>query len=185
MFFHDESTFQANDDQSTFWGIKGTHVMKPKSKGAGIMVSDFVDEKGGYLALTVDEHQEATVADPTIQLQAREYLEYEAAKEGYWTSDKFMKQMEMAVKIAEYKYPKAAGWKHVWIFDHSSCHGAMAEDALDVNSMNVKPGGKQRRMRDGWWGGKSQPMNWCSKGPQYCPAREGDQHSILDCRSDA
>ena len=144
VFFHDESTFQANDDQSTFWGIKGTHVMKPKSKGTGIMVSDFVDEKGGYLALTVDEHQEATVADPTIQLQAREYLEYGAAKEGYWTSDKFMKQMEMAVKIAEYKYPKAAGWKHVWIFDHSSCHGAMAEDALDVNSMNVKPGGKQR-----------------------------------------
>jgi len=39
VFFHDESTFQANEDRSTFWGIKGTVVMKPKNKGSGIMVS--------------------------------------------------------------------------------------------------------------------------------------------------
>ena len=32
IFFHDESTFQANEDQSTFWGTKGTVVMKPKIK---------------------------------------------------------------------------------------------------------------------------------------------------------
>ena len=44
---------------------------------------------------------------------------------------------EKAVKIAEYKYPKSEGWKHVWMFDHSSCHAAMAEDSLDVTKMNV------------------------------------------------
>ena len=44
VFCHDESTFQANDDQSLQWGEKGTKMMKPKSKGAGIMVSDFIDE---------------------------------------------------------------------------------------------------------------------------------------------
>ena len=32
IFFHDESTFQANDDQPTFWETKGTHIMRPKSK---------------------------------------------------------------------------------------------------------------------------------------------------------
>ena len=26
--------------------------MKPKGKGSGIMVSDFIDEKSGYLSLT-------------------------------------------------------------------------------------------------------------------------------------
>ena len=30
---------------------------------------------------------------------------------------------------------------------HSSCHAAMADDALDANKMNVNPGGKQRKMR--------------------------------------
>ena len=49
--------------------------------------------------------------------------------------------------IAEIKYPKEDGWSHVWVFDHSSCHAAMADDALDVSKMNVKPGGKQRIMR--------------------------------------
>ena len=52
------------------------------------------------------------------------------------------------------------GWKRVWVFDHSSYHAAMAEDALDVNRMNVNPGGKQRKVRDGWWGGKPQSMNF-------------------------
>ena len=44
VFFHDESTFTANEDQPTQWGMKGEKVMKKKSKGAGIMVSDFIDE---------------------------------------------------------------------------------------------------------------------------------------------
>ena len=52
IFFHDESTFQSNDHQSTYWGEKGTTIMRPKSKGAGIMVSDFIDEKNGFLRLT-------------------------------------------------------------------------------------------------------------------------------------
>jgi len=45
--FHDESTFQANDEQ-TFLGYKV--VMKPKNESAGIMVSDFIDEKMGTYA---------------------------------------------------------------------------------------------------------------------------------------
>ena len=36
----------------------------------------------------------------------------------------------------------------------------MAEDALDVNRINVNPGGKLRKVCDGWWGGKPQSMNF-------------------------
>ena len=46
----------------------------------------------------------------------------------------------------------------MWIFDHSSWHAAMPEDALVVSRMNVNRGGKQPVMRDGWWGGKPQRM---------------------------
>ena len=48
------------------------------------------------------------------------------------------------------------------MFDHSSCHAAMADDALDVNAMNVKPGGKQRIII---WNGKEWRM--------YTTARDG------------
>ena len=72
FFFHDESTFNSNEDQPTQWGEKGRHMLRPKSKGSGgrhmlrpkskgsgIMVSDFVDERQGYLALTEEEYERA------------------------------------------------------------------------------------------------------------------------------
>ena len=127
VFCHDESTFQANDDQSLQWGEKGTKMMKPKSKGAGIMVSDFIDEYNGFLALTDEQFKEAKKSNPSMKKYAHEFLEYGENREGYWTRDKFVKQMERAVDIAEIKYPKEDGWHHVWVFDHSSCHAPMAD----------------------------------------------------------
>ena len=160
VFFHDESTFQANDDQSLQWGQKDEKIMKPKSKGAGIMVSDFIDEHNGFLVLTEEEYLRAKQSSSTIKRYARAYLEYGEHREGYWNRDQMMKQMERAVEIAEVKYPKPDGWRHVWIFDHSSCHNAMADDALDVTKMNVNPGGAQRKMRDTVWQGQVQKMTF-------------------------
>ena len=158
VFFHDESTFMANEGQTTMWGKKGEHILSPKSKGSGIMVSDFVDERCGYLSLTDDEFSLACLTNPNIRKQARQFLEYGESREGYWTSAKFMCQMEAAVEIAEVKYPKTDGWQHVWVFDQSSCHRAMADDALDASKMNVNPGGKQPLMRETVWAGQPQSM---------------------------
>ena len=134
--------------------------MKPKSKGAGIMVSDFIDEYNGFLALTDDEYKRAAEVNPSQKQYARAFLEYGENREGYWNRDRFIDQMKQAVEIAEIKYPKSEGWRHVWVFDHSSCHNAMADDALDVNKMNVNPGGKQRIMRDTVWQGKAQSLTF-------------------------
>lgn len=82
-FFHDKSTFQSNEDQPTFWGMKGTHaIMRPKGRGARIMVSDLIDKKNGYLALTQQEYNQAKLSNPQIWMHARVLLEYEDAKEG-------------------------------------------------------------------------------------------------------
>ena len=94
-----------------------------------------------------EEYEEAKKLNPNIRKYAREFLEYGESREGYWNCDKFIRQTERAASIAELKYSKSAGWRHVYVFDHSSCQ-AMADDALDVNQMNVKPGGQQRSMRD-------------------------------------
>ena len=159
VFFHDETTFQSNEDQTIQWGVKGTKMMKPKSRGAGIMVSDFIDEHHGFLSLTDEEYEKMKQINPSSKKFARQFLEYGENREGYWTRDKFLGQMKGAVEIAELKYPKEDGWRHVWVFDHSSCHAAMADNALDASKMNVNPGGKQRRMRDTVWRGMKQSMN--------------------------
>ena len=104
-------------------------------------------------------------------------LEYGERKEGYWTSDKFMTQIEKAAKIAEAKYTKDDGWRVVWIFNQSSCHVAMPDDALDAPNMNVNPGGKQHVMRDGLWewkDSKDELCIGCSQGIEESPRGEGN-----------
>ena len=64
-------------------------------------------------------------------------LEYCAEKEGYWNSEKFMKNVQDAAQIAMWKYPSDK-CEVIFIFDQSSCHRA---DALNVKVMNAKPGG--------------------------------------------
>lgn len=59
------------------------------------------------------EFNQAKVDDPTIRLQAHEHLEYGESRKGYWTSEKFIKQKEMAVKIAEKKSTKNDGWRPI------------------------------------------------------------------------
>ena len=57
---------------------------------------------------------------PNIQPTAQHLLEYGAEREGYWTSDRFMKQIKNAADIADVKY--GATHTIVWLFDQSSCH---------------------------------------------------------------
>ena len=85
---------------------------------------------------------------------------------GYWTSERFMHHIDRAVEIAEFKYPKTEGWRHAWVFDHSTCHAVMATDSLDVSYMNVKPDGKQRKMHDTTYKRKVYTMNFCDGSPK-------------------
>ena len=65
-----------------------------------------------------------------------------------------MTQIKDAVMIAECKYSHDQGYRLIWNFDHSSCHGAYVENALHVYKMNIKPGGKQPTMQNTVWKGK-------------------------------
>ena len=83
------------------------------------------------------EYEEAKLKNPAIRMSARQLLEYGESREGYWTSERFMKQTEKAVEVAVAKYPKEKGYRLFWVFDQSSCHTAFNENALNANKMNV------------------------------------------------
>ena len=155
---HDESTFQANDYERTQWGTKNDHMLVPKSRGAGIMVSDFISEEDGYLCLTDEEFAAGREKFPQLTQFARRSIEYGENRDGYWTSERFLEQLKDSVRIVECKYPLEQGYRVTWIFDHSSCHGAYGEDALLASRMNAKPGGKQAKLRDTVWDGEVQRM---------------------------
>ena len=73
VLLHDETTFQANDYARTQRGTKDDHRLVPKSRGAGIMISDFISEEGGYLCQTdVAGHDKY----PQLKQFARESIAY-------------------------------------------------------------------------------------------------------------
>ena len=77
--FHDESTFYANADQSFHWTDGNKQVLKQKSLGQAIMVSDFVEEVGGMLEF---EGEKASFL-----------LEHQT--EGYFTNDLLISQASL------------------------------------------------------------------------------------------
>jgi len=164
LIFHDESTFHATEDQGWIWGEKGKMVIRPKGQDRGIMVSDFIDEHNGYLALTNDELEEGRKTYADLKQAARVKLKIGAEYEGYWNSENFLEQIAHAIKIAKIKYSSELH-NVLWFFDHSSGHTAFPDDALNINCMNVKQGGKQPKMHDTKYNGKVYCMVITKEGP--------------------
>ena len=81
FIFHDESIFNTYDDQKVQWGRSDMQTIRPKGKGSGIMVSDFIEESMGFLNFSDDSGKKNI---------ARVLLEYGGNREGYWTSEKFL-----------------------------------------------------------------------------------------------
>lgn len=147
IIYHDKSILNANEDESVQWGTLNQHIM----------VSEFIEEKGGYLSLSSEQFAAAKETNPNIQKSARVLLEYGEAREGYWTSQRFMHQMEIAVAIAELNTQEKKATMCI-VFYQSLCHKAYGEDALNVDKMNVRPGGGQPKMHDTIYQGKVQTM---------------------------
>ena len=159
VWFHDESAYNTTEDTSILWGEKGKLPIKPKGRGSSIVVSEFIEEKDGYLALSDEQYKyEVANGDEHVDKSACAILEIGEQREGYWNNDRFMEQMEKAVKIAEVKYPSSQGYHHIWCLDHSCGHTAFADDALNANKMSKGPGGKQPKMRDTVWNGQPQTL---------------------------
>ena len=98
LIYQDGSIFSTNEGQLWAWATDDQSVIQPKTKGAGIMVSDYVDQHSGFLQLTPAEAELAKANDPSFPTTARVFLEYGANKEGYWTSERFLANVKDAIK---------------------------------------------------------------------------------------
>ena len=65
-FYPNETTYNANEGEATMWKDDTMQIIKPKGRGAGVMVSDFVEERAGYLALSSSMYQSITDHDPAF-----------------------------------------------------------------------------------------------------------------------
>ena len=121
LIYHDESIYNSNEGQTWMWAEEDHPAILPKTKGSGIMVSDFIDDHRGYLKLSPEEHGAVKRQFPEIPTSAGVRLEYGAKREGYWTGERFMAQVKDACDIVESVYNRAS-YTYAFIFDQSSCH---------------------------------------------------------------
>ena len=109
---------QAFPDQAFHWTDRSKQTLKQKSLRQAIMVSDFVEEVGGFLQYREEK--------------ARLLLEHQT--DGYFTNNMLIDQVRRAIPIFEKKYPVAQG---AFIFDHAPSHVKRPDDALNAERMNA------------------------------------------------
>ncbi|KAG1781318.1 hypothetical protein EV702DRAFT_963062 [Suillus placidus] len=114
------------------WVFKDQHALRKKGVGRGIHQSNVICSTIGHL------------------VEVSQTLEYGKNYDGYWTGELFVKQLKEKI-IPAFENTHGPGYQALFMVDNSQGHSAYSEDALLVSCMNVKPGGKQAHMRDGWF----------------------------------
>lgn len=160
---HDEATFSSNDAPSYGW-LKDGHVpLRPKGRGKGIMVSAFLTP-GGILAVPESISDGDILArhpnwprndDKSLVREAVKYFEY--GKDHYWSHSDLLNHTVEAINIFKLVFPK---FKGLFGFDNATSHRSFSDDALVASRMSLTPGGRQPKMRDGWYmrGNKRRPQ---------------------------
>ncbi|KAF8159193.1 hypothetical protein B0H34DRAFT_655343 [Crassisporium funariophilum] len=124
-------TTQQNDGQKKSWVLESEHALKKKGVGRGLHQSGVICSTEGYI------------------IDAGQTLEYGKNYDGYWTGELFVKQAKKILPAFEKLH--GPGFQALILVDNSQGHSAYSEDALIVNRMNLRPGGKQACMRNGWF----------------------------------
>ena len=113
-----------------------------------VHVSNFILETTGRLSLTPAqlERQQLLPSPKCLHItDARKIIHPGKNGDPWWDCAQLLAQLKDRIPIFEYLHPGAVG---VWIFDCLSAHDSFGDNALNINNMNVRPGGKQRKLRD-------------------------------------
>ncbi|KIL55377.1 hypothetical protein M378DRAFT_90974 [Amanita muscaria Koide BX008] len=161
---HDEMTAQAHDGKTKSWVMDNEHALKKKGVGRGMHHSEVICSTVGSLK------------------DAGQDLEYGKNYDGYWTGELFVKQLIEKI-IPAFEKAHGPGYQALIMVDNSQGHSAYATDALLTSRMNLRPGGKQARLRDGSFmcGDQkvTQPMNFPHDHPEFPDMPKGMKQKWL------
>jgi hypothetical protein len=134
IWYHNESTFYANDRCMVQWN-HSSHSPKPipKGEGASIMVADFISADYGWLC------------SPDGSESARVLFKAGKNRDGYFTNTDVLDQATTAMDILEQYYPNE---DHVFVFDNATTHTKRTDTALSATKMPLNPTASRHQM----WG---------------------------------
>jgi len=124
IWFHDESTFYANDRRIVRWVHKSEKaVPRAKGEGASLMVADFISADYGWLT------------SPDKTKYTRVLFKAGKARDGYFTNDDIISHATSAMDLLDKHYPEE---EHVLVFDNATTHLKREDDALSAQKMPMK-----------------------------------------------
>ncbi|PKB93889.1 hypothetical protein RhiirA5_303669, partial [Rhizophagus irregularis] len=142
LIIYNECVFYSNDGKRGVWAKFREFPLRKKGNGCSIMVSEFLSEECGQLKLNAQQIQE----NPFIPKEACTYLQPGKDREGFWISEHLIEQVKIkAIPIFEAQFPNCIA---LFAFDNSLNHAAFKSDAFVTSRMNLKPRGKQPKMRN-------------------------------------
>ena len=176
---HDESCFKAGEYNKRSWVANDKETCMDKSDGPSWHLSCFGVEYGNG---TICREPEGPPPAPILIKELREWHSKWSAglpcelpatadvamdpgsaesKDGWWGSAEFWLQVDLAMEIFEQVFGRrqsGSRYKLVAHVDWSQGHAAMHPRALNAESMQVRPGGKQPHLGSTRWvRGSTQP----------------------------
>lgn len=121
VWFHDESTFYANDQYKKGWVHKDEKATpQPKGEGSSLMVADFISADYGWL----QSHDG--------KKSVRVLFRVGKGRDGYFSNDDILCHAEKAMAILEKDYLDD---DYIFVFDNTTTHLKRADDALSACNM--------------------------------------------------
>ena len=113
-----------------------------------VHVSDFICKTIEWLKLSDEQIKEQLKLPEELHLpsvEARKIVYPGKGFDAWWDLPQLLKQVKHALAVFEHTHLDCVS---VWVFDRLSTHKGYADNALNINSMNINPGGKQKKLRD-------------------------------------
>ncbi|KAG0707298.1 hypothetical protein DFH29DRAFT_995100 [Suillus ampliporus] len=148
LITQDECIFHVNESRRRAWLLEHEQPIKKKGNGCSIHVSDFICETIGFLTLSmtqIEEQMKLPLESRLCSFTAHRIIYPGKNHDAWWDLKQLVENVKDAIDVFEHTNP---GMVAVFVFDCSSAHEGLAPDALNINNMNIGPGGKQKSLHD-------------------------------------
>ena len=139
LWFHDQCIFYQNDQRKCRWvHVSEKPLPLPKGEGVSLMVSDFISADYGWLC------------SPDGTDSARVLFRPGANREGYFTNEDILQQVDNAIDILRKHYPND---NHTFIFNNATIHTKRPPGSLSARHMpkkTPKPDPKEPKKEANW-----------------------------------
>jgi len=143
----DESIFHTNEYRQRLWLVEDQQAIWKKGNGCAVHVSNFISETIRWIKLSEDQIAEQLTLPAKLCLPMFEAQKITYPGKGFdeWNLPQLINQLEHTIKVFDHTHLDCIV---IFVFDRSSAHKGFMEDTLNVNNMNVGPGGMQRKLHN-------------------------------------